>query len=103
MDTEAELFARLEKEQPAPTCSMRHPAVSYGPRPSPVRAKPCEKPAAWIAQVHDCRKKYPEGTRTLLCGDYVELLKTFEFPLHCAGCRFEFTNLSQLIWDLEHA
>lgn len=81
------------------TCDMQHPHT-YG-----EIALPCERPAAWFATVHDCRKKrdYPDnGTTIPICNDYVEHIKTMEFPFRCPGCGQAITSLISLIWEIRH-
>lgn len=79
------------------TCDMQHLM------PGDDEASPCEKPAAWIATVHDCRKKrlYPNnGTTIPICNDYIETIKRLDFPYRCKGCAQDITSLIMLIWEI---
>lgn len=106
MESEDELFARLEAEQPAITCRMRHPAGDQPyPNPGPLKAVDCTRPAAYIAMIHDCRKKrdYPNnGSFTLICVEYLDVVRKIEFPVRCAGCNHDFTTMLSIIWDIQH-
>lgn len=78
-------------------CQMQHP-----PKPA-QKATPCERPAAWIATIHDCTRKrdYPNnGTTIPICQHYLDTLKTLEYPFRCKGCHQDITNLTMLIWDI---
>ena len=81
-------------------CQMQHPH----PTKKQHKAVPCERPAAWIATIHDCTKKrdYPNnGTTVPICQWYLdEYARKVDFPFRCPGCAQDITNLTMLIWDI---
>lgn len=80
-------------------CDMQHP-----PTPGST-AVPCNRPAAYFATVHDCRKKrdYPNnGSKIPICQWYLDLVKDADYPFRCPGCTQEQTQIHQVIWDLEN-
>lgn len=108
MDTEAALFARLEKEQPAITCGMQHPPgldPEKGLVPGPRPAEPCTRPATYIATVHDCTRghQHPDnGTRVPICAGYLDAARHTPYPHQCAGCGLHLSSILNALWDLEH-
>lgn len=101
MTEHAELFARLESEQPPISCGMRHPAYAVGNRPGPTKATPCTRPAVYFATIHDCTKQ-SKSRRVTVCAHYLDVVKQIPFPGNCAGCGYLFSTMNTLIWDLEH-
>lgn len=83
-----------------PICGMQHSAND-----GKAEATPCDRPAAWIATVHDCTKKrdYPNNGTTLpICSWYLDDLRTREYPYRCPGCAQDITSILMLIWEIQH-